>query len=64
MIDTFIGGFFSRIGEDIRTIERICASVTSAAEMAVLRRRFFDEVGGRITDIRQRTRVRHALSRL
>lgn len=64
MIDTLIGGFFSWISEDdVRTIERICGSVTSAAEMAVLRRRFFDEVGERMTSISQRTRVRVALSR-
>jgi hypothetical protein len=63
MIDTLIGGFFSVVSaEDIRTIEIILSSVTTAGEMETLRRTY----GPRATeigDIGYRTRLRVALAR-
>jgi hypothetical protein len=63
MIDTLIGGFFSVVSaEDIRTIEIILSSVSTAAEMETLRQTY----GPRATeigDIGYRTRLRVALAR-
>ena len=65
MIDVLLGGTFSWISEaDVRAIERICASVTSAAEMRTIREHFYSELPSRMSSIGQRTRVRIALTRL
>jgi hypothetical protein len=65
MIDVLIGGFFSWISDDdVATIERICRSISTAEEMAIVRDRFYGELPSRMTSIGQRTRVRIALTRL
>jgi hypothetical protein len=65
MIDVLLGGTFSWISEDdVQAIERICASVTTAAEMQAIRDHFYSDLPSRMNSIGQRTRVRIALTRL